>query len=150
MLAWLGYMNPHLLCYGFMYRAPVVMIVAVVTMIGMLVAKEAKKMIWSREMIVLVIFIAWMAITTTQAFYFDPAVEQLIKVCKIQILTAMALIMLTSRERIHQFIWIIVLSTRLLRREGRHLHHPARRRLPGAGPRKFLHRQATTSWRWRW
>ncbi len=110
MLTWLGYMNPHLLCYGFMYRAPVVMIVAVVTMIGMLLSKEAKKMIWSREMIVLVIFIAWMAITTTQAFYFDPAVEQLIKVCKIQILTAMALIMLTSRERIHQFIWIIVLS----------------------------------------
>jgi putative inorganic carbon (HCO3(-)) transporter len=110
MLAWLGYMNPHLLCYGFMYRAPVVMIVAVVTMIGMLVSKEAKQMVWSREVIVLIIFIAWMAITTTQAFYFDPAVDQLIKVIKIQILTAMALMMLTSRERIHQFIWIIVLS----------------------------------------
>jgi putative inorganic carbon (HCO3(-)) transporter len=110
MLAWLGYMNPQLLCYGFMFRAPVVMIVAVVTMIGMLVAKEAKKMIWSREIIVLVIFIAWMAITTTQAFYFDAAVDQLIKVVKIQILTAMALVMLTSRQRIHQLIWIIVLS----------------------------------------
>ena len=110
MLAWLGYMNPHLLCYGFMFRMPVVMIVAVVTMIGMLVSKEAKQMIWSREIIVLVIFIGWMAITTTQAVYFDPAVDQLVKVIKIQILTGMALVMLTSRERIHLFIWIIVLS----------------------------------------
>ena len=110
MLAWLGYMNPHLLCYSFMYGAPVVMIVAVVTLIGMLVAKEAKQMIWSRDVIVLVIFVAWMGITTTQAFYFDPAVTQLIKVGKIQILTFMALLMLTSRERIHLFVWIIVLS----------------------------------------
>lgn len=110
MLAWLGYMNPHLLCYGFMVRMPVVMIVAVVTLIGMLVSKEAKQVIWSREVIVLIIFVAWMAITTTQAFYFDPAVEQFIKVGKIQILSFMALMMLTSRERIHQFIWVIVLS----------------------------------------
>jgi len=110
MLTWLGYMNPHLLCYTFMLRSPVVMIVAIVTLVGMLVSREAKQMIWSREMIVLVMFVAWMAITTTQAVYFDLAVTQLIKVCKIQILTFMALLMLTSRERIHLFVWIIVLS----------------------------------------
>lgn len=108
--AWLGYMNPHLLCYGFMLRIPVVFIVAIVTLIGMLVSREPKRMIWSREIVVLVIFVAWMAITTTQAVYFDPAVEQLIKVVKIQILAFMALLMLTSRERINQLVWIIVLS----------------------------------------
>lgn len=108
--AWLGYMNPHLLCYGFMLRVPVVLIVAIATLIGMLISREAKRMIWSREIIVLVIFVSWMAITTTQAVYFDLAVDQLIKVIKIQILTFMALLMLTSRERINQLVWIIVLS----------------------------------------
>ena len=107
---WLGYMNPHLLCYGFMPTMPVVFIVAIVTMIGMLVSKETERIMWSREISILLIFLAWMGVTTTQAFFFDLAVEQYTKVIKIQLLTFMALLLLTTRERIHLFIWIIALS----------------------------------------
>jgi hypothetical protein len=32
--SWLGYMNPHRLCYGFAYSFPWVMLVAIVTLIG--------------------------------------------------------------------------------------------------------------------
>lgn len=110
MSAWLGYMNPHRLCYGFMLDMPVVWIVGVATLIGMLASKEAKQMIWSREMVVLVLFVGWMGITTTQAFYPDAAFEQYIKVIKIQVLTVLTLLMLTSKERIRLFIWVIVLS----------------------------------------
>jgi probable O-glycosylation ligase (exosortase A-associated) len=110
MLAWLGYMNAHRLCYGFMLSMPVVQIVAIVTLAGMLASKEVKRMIWSREIVMLVIFIVWMSITTTQAFYFELASEQYIKVIKIQILTFMTLLMLNSRQRVHLFIWAIVLS----------------------------------------
>lgn len=110
MLAGLGYMNPHRLCYGFMFSMPVVMIVAVVTLIAMLASKEAKQMVWSREIVLLVIFIAWMGLTTSQAFYVDPALVQYEKVVKIQILTFMTLLMLTSRDRVHLLIWVIVLS----------------------------------------
>lgn len=108
--AWLGYMNPHRLCYGFMLNFPVVMIAAITTLIGMLFAKEPKRMIWSREVVVLLLLLAWMGVTTTQAFFFDLAWEQYIKVIKIQILTFMALILLTSREKLHLFVWVIVLS----------------------------------------
>ncbi len=110
MLAWLGYMNAHRLCYGFMLSMPVVQIVAIVTLAGMLASNEVKRMIWSREIIILVIFIVWMSITTTQAFYFELASEQYIKVIKIQILTFMTLLVLNSRQRVHLFIWAIVLS----------------------------------------
>ncbi len=110
MLAGLGYMNPHRLCYTFMFSMPVVQIVAIVTLIGMLASKEVKRMVWSREIWVLLIFVAWMGLTTTQAFYFDLAIEQFEKVVKIQILTFMTLLMLTSRDRVHIFIWVIVLS----------------------------------------
>lgn len=110
MLAWLGYMNAHRLCYGFMLSMPVVVIVALVTMIAMLTSREAKRMVWSREIIILVTLVVWMGITTTQAFYFDLAAEQYKKVIKIQILTFMTLVMLTSRQRVHLFIWTIVLS----------------------------------------
>ena len=110
MMAWLGYMNPHRLCYGFMYNMPVVQIVVIATLIGMLNSKEAKRMVWSREITVLVSFVVWMGITTTQAFYFDAAWEQYIKVIKIQILTFMTLVMLTSKDRVRMFIWVVVLS----------------------------------------
>lgn len=110
LLAGLGYMNPHRLCYGFMLTMPVVQIVVLFTFVGMLASKEAKQMVWSREVYVLIIFIAWMGITTTQAFFPVPATEQYVKVIKIQILTFMTLIMLTSRQRVHLFIWVIVLA----------------------------------------
>ncbi len=110
LLAWLGYMNPHRLCYGFMLSMPVVQIVAITTLVGMLASKEAKRMIWSREMVILALFIAWMGLTTTQAFFYDLAAEQYKKVIKIHILTAMTLLMLTSRERVRLFIWAIVFS----------------------------------------
>lgn len=110
LLAWLGYMNPHRLCFGFMLSFPVVYTVTIATLIGMLVSKEAKRLVWSREMTVLTLFVAWMGVTTTQAFYFDDAIEQYTKVIKIQILTFMALMMLTSRQKVHLFVWVIVLS----------------------------------------
>lgn len=108
--AWLGYMNPHRLCYGFMLSFPVVLVVALSTMIAMLASKEKKRMIWSREIIVLLIFVAWMGITTTQAFYFDLALTQYDKVVKVQILTLMTIMLLTTKERVHLFVWVIALS----------------------------------------
>ncbi|HET9644907.1 MAG TPA: putative O-glycosylation ligase, exosortase A system-associated, partial [Burkholderiaceae bacterium] len=110
LLAWLGYMNPHRLCYGFMLSFPVVQTVALVTMAGMMMSKEEKRLVWSREMSVLALLIFWMGITTTQAFYVDLATEQYIKVIKIQVLTFMTLLMLTSRQKIDMLVWAIVLS----------------------------------------
>lgn len=110
MLAWLGYMNPHRLAWGFMFDMPVVLLVAVTTLASMLMSKEAKRMIWSREIVVLVIFILWMTITTTQARLPALAWMQYDKVMKIQLMTFMTLVMLTSRERVHMLIWVIVLS----------------------------------------
>lgn len=110
MLAWLGYMNPHRLCYGFMLSMPVVQIVAIATLAGMFMSKEAKRLVWSREMTVLVIFVVWMGITTTQAMYFNLALEQYTKVVKVQVLTFMTLLMLTSRQKVHLFVWVVVLA----------------------------------------
>jgi len=110
LLAGLGYMNPHRLCYGFMLSMPVVQIVAIVTLFGMLLSSEPKRLVWSREVIVLVAFIVWMGITTSAAFYFDPALQQYVKVIKIQVITFMTLLLLTSKDRVHLFVWVLVLS----------------------------------------
>lgn len=110
LLAWLGYMNPHRLAYGFMLSFPVVQVVVLFTLAGMLISKEEKRLVWSREITMLVIFVAWMGITTTQALYPDLAEVQYVKVIKIQILTFMTLLMLTSPEKIKALVWMIALS----------------------------------------
>jgi putative inorganic carbon (hco3(-)) transporter len=107
MLAWLGYMNPHRLAWGFMFSMPIVLIVAAVTLLGMLISREAKRMVWSREVVVLICFILWMGLTTSQAFYPSFAIVQYEKVIKIQILTFMTLLLLTTKEKIHWFIVVV-------------------------------------------
>jgi len=110
LMAWLGYMNPHRLCYGFMLGFPVVQTVAIVTMMGMLMSKEAKRMVWSREVILLLVFTGWMGFSTILAFYPDLAWSEYERFIKIQILTFMTLVLLTSPQRVTLLIWVIVLS----------------------------------------
>ena len=60
--------------------------------------------------VLLLLFVIWMCITTYFAFRPDLAVEQLDKVLKIQFMTFVTLIMLTSRERLHALVWTVALS----------------------------------------
>ena len=110
MWTWLGYMNPHRMAWGFSTTMPFAMMVAVTTLVALLVSKESKKIPWTRETVVLLLFVLWMCLTT--AFAFNPAVaaEQLDKVLKIQFMTFVTLILLTQRERIHAIVWTVALS----------------------------------------
>lgn len=108
--AWLSYMNPHKQCWGFAMNMPFVYASFVVTVFSMFMGKEPKRIPWTREIILLAIFLLWMTLTTTQAFYSDLAWEQYNKVLKIQVGTFMTLMLINSKERIRIFIWVIALS----------------------------------------
>jgi probable O-glycosylation ligase (exosortase A-associated) len=82
----------------------------VVTAFSMFMSKEPKRIPWTRETILLALFLLWMTLTTTQAFYSDLAWEQYNKVLKIQAGTFMTLMLINSKERIRIFIWVIALS----------------------------------------
>lgn len=110
MWTWLGYMNPHRMAWGFSTSMPFAMMVALTTLVALLISKEPKKIPWTREMVVLLLFVVWMCVTTYFAFRPDVALEQLNKVLKIQFMTFVTLIMLTSRERIHAIVWTVALS----------------------------------------
>lgn len=110
LLSWLGYMNPHRLTYGFAYDFPFVMVVALVTIVAFLFSKENKEMIWSRETVVLLIFIGWMLFTTFFAFYPDAAWAQWNKVWKIQLIIILTVLIINDRQKLHWMIWVIALS----------------------------------------
>jgi probable O-glycosylation ligase (exosortase A-associated) len=107
---WIGFMNPHRLAWGFVTEMPVAMIVALATLIGLLMSKEPKSIPWTRESILLALFVLWMTITTAFAVYPHLAWEQWEKVAKIQLMIFVAMMLITKRERLHLLIWTIAVS----------------------------------------
>ena len=107
---WLGFMNPHRLAWGFAVNMPFAMIVALTTLIGFLASREEKKIPWTRETITLLIFIAWMGLTTIFAAYPEAALKQWDKVWKIQLMIFVTLMLMQRPERVHAMVWTIALS----------------------------------------
>jgi probable O-glycosylation ligase (exosortase A-associated) len=108
--SWLGYMNPHRLAWGFAYSLPFSMIVGLVTIVAFMASKEKKSMPWTRETIVLLIWIGWMLFTNFFAFYPDLAWVQWDKVWKIQLMVLLTALIITDRQKLHWLVWVIALS----------------------------------------
>jgi putative inorganic carbon (hco3(-)) transporter len=109
---WVGFglMNPHRLAWSFAYSLPFAQIIAVATMIGIVVTKDPKKVKGGAATGVLLLFVMWMAFTTTLALVPDSATPMLEKTVKIQIGTLLALLVLHRREHIIAVIWVILAS----------------------------------------
>ncbi len=107
--SWIAYMNPHRMSWGFAYNMPFAAITAVAVFAGMLFSKEPKRVPWTPVTIVWLLFVAWLCITTI--FALTPyATDELVRTLKIQLMTLITLMLMGTRERIHQLVWIIALS----------------------------------------
>jgi probable O-glycosylation ligase (exosortase A-associated) len=108
--SWLSYMNPHKLAWGFATSIPFALMTAVVTLTAYLISKEPKRMPWTPETILLLVFLGWVTFTTFFAFYPQLAWEQWDKVLKIQIMTLLTAMLITDRKRLEGLVWVIALS----------------------------------------
>ncbi len=108
--SWLGYMNPHRLCYGFAYSMPFAQMTAVVTVVAVLFTKEPKTIPKDTLVYLLLLFIIWMGLTTLFAFEPDEAESQYIKILKIQLPIFLTIMLINNRERVNQLILVIVIS----------------------------------------
>jgi probable O-glycosylation ligase (exosortase A-associated) len=107
---WIGFMNPHRLCWGFAYDMPFALIVAVTTLIGLLMSREPKKVPWTREAVFLLLFITWVFVTCLQAIYPALAWEKMNQFWKILLMVYVTMMMMQSRERLNLLVWVIALS----------------------------------------
>jgi probable O-glycosylation ligase (exosortase A-associated) len=110
MWTWLGLMNPHRMAWGFSMDLPFALIVFLTTVLSFTASKEKKRIPVSREIVVLIIFLAWMVITTLNARYSIPAWEQWDKVWRIQLGILLTLMLTNSKERVIALAWIVGLS----------------------------------------
>ncbi len=108
--SWIGYMNPHRLAFGFAYNFPFAAIIGVVTLFSLMVSKDTKWFPKHPANTVLIIFIIWMGITSTQSMYPEVAWDSYLRVIKIQLMVFITMMLLQSREHINQLIWVITAS----------------------------------------
>jgi probable O-glycosylation ligase (exosortase A-associated) len=109
--AWLSYMNPHRLCWGFAQDLPFAQIVAIVTLLGWFASKdEPKRIPWTRESVILLLFILWMLVTTIYSFYPIMAWEQMDKIWKVQLMIFVTMTLINTKQRLIILVWVIAVS----------------------------------------
>jgi probable O-glycosylation ligase (exosortase A-associated) len=84
--------------------------VAVVTLVSFGLSKEPKRLPFTMEIFVLVLFNVWIFFGNFFAFYPDLAWTEWNKIWKIQLMTLITIMLITDRQRLHWLIWIIALS----------------------------------------
>lgn len=108
--AWIGYMNPHRLGWGFAYNFPFGVIAAATIILSLIVARKNITYFWSPIFSLLIILNIWFLITTFFSMQPDISWIQWEKVIKIQLIALMIPWIITDKEKIHNFIWVVALS----------------------------------------
>jgi putative inorganic carbon (hco3(-)) transporter len=110
--SWISFMNPHRLVYGGLgAELPWAMMTFVATIIGCVVAREPKRFPVNALTVLIVLFLVMITFTSMFAlapwYFVEAKWESVAKVFLFLLVTAG---LLTSRERIHALIWVMVIS----------------------------------------
>lgn len=108
---WVSLMSPHRMTYGFMYDAPVAMITGVVTLLGLLLSRDPKKLPLAAPLVWLALFAVW--IVVCYPFSIVPTsynIDQVDKVLKIYLFTFIAVAVLWTRKQVDVLIAVCALS----------------------------------------
>ena len=108
--SWLSYMNPHRLSFGFAYHMPFAQITIFILVLSMIFSKDTREFPFNALTILWLIFILFMGVTTFTAHFPDMALEQYMKVVKIQIVSLLTIKLITDIRKVNHLIWTIVLS----------------------------------------
>jgi putative inorganic carbon (HCO3(-)) transporter len=108
--SWLSYMNPHRLTWGFAYDFPFAQTVALTLFASMLITKEKLALPKKPIIVIWILFLIWMTITTFAALYPGDAMQKYMLIIKIQVFAFITILLINTRDRIDQLIWVIVVS----------------------------------------
>ncbi|MGB1108865.1 MAG: putative O-glycosylation ligase, exosortase A system-associated [Gammaproteobacteria bacterium] len=108
MWAWIGYMNPHRMSYGFAFSFPFAALVGMVTLIALFTAsKERRPMPMGPLTVMMLIWVLWMNVTTVFGLDSD-VMWGYKKVMKIQLMNFVTMMLVWGKDKIIQLVWVIV------------------------------------------
>jgi len=108
--AWLGYMNPQRLTWGFAYSMPFGLMVMAMTLVGLPFSREVKGVPRTSEVFLLTALWGWFLVTTIFAYYPADAWEQFSKVSKVLLGVYLSLMLLQEERKLRALIWVIAMS----------------------------------------
>lgn len=107
---WLGFMNPHMLTWGFAARTPFAMMVAAATLVGLAFTKERKPFIWNTATLALLALWVWFTVTSLFALYPEEAWSQWTGVSKVLLMVFASLILIRDRRKLRLLLLVIAVS----------------------------------------
>ncbi len=110
MWVWISVMNPHTQGWGFATTFPFAYIIAVATLVSLVKSRERNTFPLTPISLVLIAFVLWMNLTTPFAMFPNAAWNQYTKVMKIMLMTFVLMMVIRTREDIHQLVWVLVIS----------------------------------------
>lgn len=108
--ACVGLMNPHRLTYGPAYDFPFAMVLCVVTLVSLLVSKEAKKIPWTGTVAALFLFVAWIMLTTLFAKEPELAWIEWQRVMKTMLMVALTIMTVRTVKDVQALAVVVALS----------------------------------------
>jgi len=116
--SWISYMNPHKYAWGPVRSFPVALVVAGVTLIGMLSTKDRSRLTKDPATVLMVLLWVLFVVTTFFAFNQQYAWSQLNKVSKILLMTFVTLTLINSPFKLRVLLLVIALSVGLIGLKG--------------------------------
>lgn len=108
--AWISFMNPHRLTYGFAYDFPFAAVIAGATLIGLVFVREPKRLPMNSLVGVWILFSLWLCVSMLFALYPELAMEKWSRTMKIMLISFVTVMLMARQERLHWLVWITVLS----------------------------------------
>lgn len=108
--AWIAVMNPHRESYGFSLNLQFNLVIAALTLTAWLFSRERKRIPLNPVTILLVLFTAWMAVTTFAGLKPDYSYEMLDRNLKTMLLVLAIMALMNSKTRLHSLALILGLS----------------------------------------
>ena len=107
---WFGVMNPHRLSWGAAHDFPFSLVIAILTLIGVIFTREHRKAKGGMPAVMLLIFFAWICFTALFPFNPVEANAYLERVIKVYLMIGVILMLLHTRQQVEMLIWILVIS----------------------------------------
>lgn len=110
LFTWVSLMNPHRLTYGFAYDFPFAALIAGVTVLSLFTNKEPKRLPKTPVTTLLLVFGAWM--TLTSFFALEPLLvwREWDRVAKTLFMVIITIMVINKERDLKIFVWIVALS----------------------------------------
>lgn len=110
MFAWLSLMNPHRLAYGSAHDFPFAAVICLVTLLSLFISKEPKSFPLMPVTVTLLVFAAWMTLSSFFALEPDLVWREWNRVMKTYAMIFVSMVALRSERDIKQMVWVVGLS----------------------------------------